>query len=304
MSANGVFECGGLRPWVLAARPRTLFAALVPVTLGSVIAWTAGGFALPPAIGALAAALLIQIGTNFANDYWDWKKGADSDGRLGPQRVTASGLLRPRAVLLATCLVFAAASAIGLLLVLRGGWPILLIGVLAVTCGFLYTAGPYPLAYLGLGELFVIIFFGPVATAGTFYVQALEWNPAAFWCGLIPGFHATALLVVNNLRDRREDARHAKRTLAVRFGPGFARAEYLLCILVPLLIPVVLAATRHGPELLWLVSLAGSIPSLWIAARFLRTPEGAELNAYLGLTGRLANAYALVFIIAWLALSE
>ncbi len=192
------------------------------------------------ALAALLGALLIQIGTNLSNDYFDFVKGADTEERLGPARATQAGWIRPEIILRSSLLVFAAAVIIGIFLVLRGGWPIVLIGIASVICGILYTGGPYPLAYLGLGEVFVVIFFGPVATLGTYYVQALEFSKEVFIAGLAPGLISTALIAVNNLRDIPTDIKARKKTLAVRFGYRFARIEYTLCILGGLFIPLFL----------------------------------------------------------------
>ena len=163
------------------------------------------------ALAALLGALLIQIGTNLSNDYFDFVKGADTEERLGPARATQAGWIRPEIILRSSLLVFAAAVIIGIFLVLRGGWPIVLIGIASVICGILYTGGPYPLAYLGLGEIFVVIFFGPVATLGTYYVQALEFSKEVFIAGLAPGLLSTALIAVNNLRDIPTDIKARKK---------------------------------------------------------------------------------------------
>ncbi|MEI6806624.1 MAG: 1,4-dihydroxy-2-naphthoate octaprenyltransferase, partial [Myxococcaceae bacterium] len=184
----------------------------------------------------LLGAVLIQIGTNLSNDYFDFQKGADTHERLGPIRVTQAGLIAPKQVKAAFIFVFAMSACLGILLVLRGGWPILLIGLASILSGIAYTAGPYALAYLGLGELFVVIFFGPVAVAGTYYVQALRFNLEACWAGFAVALLSCAILTVNNLRDIDQDRKAHKKTLAVRFGPKFAHFEYIFCLLVPALI--------------------------------------------------------------------
>ncbi|MBI3119171.1 MAG: 1,4-dihydroxy-2-naphthoate octaprenyltransferase, partial [Candidatus Hydrogenedentes bacterium] len=186
-----------LKTWLLAARPKTLWAGVSPVIIGSAMAWEAGAFHPAAALAALAGAVLIQIGANFANDYFDFIKGTDTAERVGPTRVTQAGLVTPRQMRNATALVLALAFLIGLYLASRGGWPILLIGLLSIAFAVLYTGGPFPLAYLGLGDLFVLIFFGLVAVSGTYYVQALQLPLAALLAGIAPGLFSTAILTVN-----------------------------------------------------------------------------------------------------------
>lgn len=289
---------GSLACWWLAIRPKTLFAAVNPVVLGTVIAFTAGGGHWLAAGAALIGALAIQAGTNLANDYWDWKKGADTAERLGPVRVTSAGLLPPRAVFAATLASFGLAVMAGIYLISRGGWPIVVIGVLAIACGFLYTAGPVSLAYLGLGDGFTLIFFGPVACAGTVYVQTLEWNPVAIAAGMALGLFTVALLAVNNLRDRAQDAQKNKRTLAVRFGGRFARWEYALAATLPLLLPIGLVMTGRA-SIGFLAVTALNAGAIGLARRIFSMPEGRELNAMLGATSGRALFYTLTFSICW-----
>ena len=216
--------------WASAARARTLPASVAPVLIGVVLAYTDGvGHALA-AVFALIGAILIQIGTNYANDYFDFVNGADTAERIGPRRLVQSGLVRPEAMRRATIIVFGLAVLVGLYLAARGGWPIVLVGVASILCGLLYTGGPFPLGYRGLGDVFVLLFFGPVAVAGTYYVQALDidWRPIV--AGLGPGLISAAILAVNNLRDRETDAKAGKRTLAVRLGVRFTRLEYTTCV--------------------------------------------------------------------------
>ena len=220
--------------WVLAARPRTLPAALVPVIVGTAIAYLEGHAAWLPACLALWGATWIQIGTNFANDYFDARKGADTADRLGPTRVTQAGLASPRAVLAATAIAFGLAALGGLGLVAIAGWPIVAIGVLSILSGLAYTGGPFPLGYHGLGDLFVFLFFGLVAVTGTVFVQAHTVSPLAWGLSIPVGLLATAIIVVNNLRDAPTDVRAHKRTLAVRFGTRFARVEYTLLVALAL----------------------------------------------------------------------
>ena len=221
-----------LQAFFLAARPKTLPAAAVPVVLGGALAQSAGAFAFGPWILCLLFALLIQVGTNYANDYYDFVKGSDDERRIGPSRATASGWVKPSAMRRAMILTFAVAFLCGCGLIPFGGWWLLAVGVVSILCGIAYTGGPYPLGYNGWGDLFVFVFFGWVATALTYYVQAGTFRygeACGYWlllAGAVPGVLSTNLLVVNNLRDRPLDAESGKRTLAVRFGRRFALAEY------------------------------------------------------------------------------
>ena len=227
------------RAWLLAARPRTLTAAVAPVAAGTGLAAYHGVAAMGPALAALVGAALIQIGTNFANDYYDFVRGGDTDERVGPVRVTQAGILKPRQVKRGMIAVLALAVLVGVYLVWIGGWPVLAIGVASIACAVLYTGGPFPLAYHGLGDLFVFVFFGLVAVGGTYYVQGLAWPPDAWLAGVGLGALSTAILVVNNLRDIPTDLRVGKRTLAVRIGPSASKGEYALLLLVAFAVPVV-----------------------------------------------------------------
>ncbi|MBX3177413.1 MAG: 1,4-dihydroxy-2-naphthoate polyprenyltransferase [Candidatus Hydrogenedentes bacterium] len=286
--------------WLLAARPKTLAAGLTPVLIGSALAAGAGAFHLTAALCAGLGALLIQIGANFANDYFDFVKGTDTEDRVGPLRATQAGLVAPKTMLAATIIVFALAFLPGGWLIYRAGWPLLAIGVISVVCGLLYTGGPYPLGYLGLGDVFVLVFFGPVAVGGTYYVQALELPTEVLIAGLMPGLFSTAILTVNNLRDADTDVRTGKRTLAVRFGKGFARWEYLVCIVLAAgVIPVYLCARAGGN---W-AALAGCLVLL-PAARMIRTvftsADGETLNTVLANTGKALLIFGLLFSAGWL----
>lgn len=219
------------KSWILAFRPKTLSAAIVPVVVATALVWARGDSILWWVSGlALLGALLIQIGTNLVNDAIDFKKGADTNERLGPRRVTASGVFSAKAVLWASAVVFALAVASGIPLVIHGGWPIVVIGVVSVLLGYAYTAGPFPLAYLGLGDLFVIVFFGLVAVGGTVYLHTLSYYWDVVIAGLQVGFLSTVLLAINNLRDVEQDKKVGKKTLAVRFGVTFSRLEILLLL--------------------------------------------------------------------------
>ncbi len=223
----------------MAARPKTLAAAAAPVLIGAGLGAFHARFRPLPVLAALIGALLIQIATNLANDYYDFVRGTDTAERVGPVRVTQAGLLTPTQVKRGMLVVIGAALLVGVYLVSVGGWPILVIGVTSLACAVAYTGGPFPLAYHGLGDLFVLIFFGLVAVAGTYWVQALELAPDALVAGAGVGALSTAILVVNNLRDRDSDARAGKRTLAVRLGRTGSALEYTLLVAAGVLAPVV-----------------------------------------------------------------
>lgn len=226
-----------LNIWIQAARPQTLAAAFIPVCVGASLALHNGKFDLLPSLVALLCAFLIQIGTNFANDYFDFKKGADTEDRIGFERATAKGHISASAMLKATFITMGLAFILGLYLVWHAGWVILVLGLLSLICGVLYTGGPLPLGYNGLGDLFVFIFFGIVAVMGTYYVNALEWSEASFWASLAIGALSTNILVVNNLRDIEQDKPAGKNTLGVLFGENLLRWEYLFMLLLALAIP-------------------------------------------------------------------
>lgn len=223
--------------WVQAARPQTLAAAFVPVCVGVAIAVRDQEFVFLPSLVALLCAFLIQIGTNFANDYFDFIKGADTDERIGFERATAAGLISANAMRNATIITMGLAFILGLYLVWHAGWVVLAIGIASLLFGILYTGGPYPLGYNGLGDIFVFIFFGIVAVMGTYYVNALAWSSASFWASLAVGALATNILVINNLRDVEQDREAGKNTLGVLFGENVLRWEYLLMLLLALAIP-------------------------------------------------------------------
>ena len=264
-----------LKAWVLASRPKTLFAAVAPVLLGSALAFSQSKGNLPAALAALFGAICIQIATNLANDYWDAKKGADTADRLGPVRVTASGLLQPRTVLLGMVFFFLLATAAGVFLTLRAGWPVVAIGAASILFGILYTAGPFSLAYLGLGEVFTFLFFGLVATAGTYFVQALSYSPDAVLLGVMPGCYSVVLIALNNLRDRATDQRVNKKTLAVRFGEKFARIEILFFLFVPSIIPLFILQFHGGG---WLCAMAAFLSALRVGGPLVRLRDPRVIN--------------------------
>lgn len=282
-----------LKTWVMAVRPKTLTAALVPVAVGTGLAFGEGVGRWLPALMALLGALLIQIGTNLTNDYYDFKKGADTAERLGPVRVTQSGLIAPGVVLAGALGCFALAILSGIYLVWVGGWPIVAIGLISVLCGYAYTGGPLPLAYHGLGDVFVFVFFGLVAVTGTYYVQALTVAPAAWWASVPVGALGTALLVVNNLRDASTDVKAGKRTLVVRLGTGAGKAEYLVLLAASFATPFVLFGLGLASP--WVLLALLSAPLAVGPLRLVLGAKGAALNPALGGTARLQLAFGLLF---------
>jgi 1,4-dihydroxy-2-naphthoate octaprenyltransferase len=273
--------------WWQAIRPRTLAAGAAPVLVGTALAVADGAFHPWAAIFALAGALALQIGTNIHNDYEDYVRGADGPDRVGPKRATAEGWVAPETVRRAAIGVFLAAVVIGVYLVARGGLPILALGLASVAAGYSYTGGPKPLAYVGLGDLFVLLFFGFAAVVGTYYVQALHTCAAAWWLGLGVGLLSTAILAVNNLRDHRSDSAAGKRTLAVRFGTGVARLEYTLCLAVAYLALLPATLAGHPGVLLGLLSL----PTARKVHDSVMSREGAALGPCLGATAKLLARY-------------
>ena len=282
-----------VKTWLLAARPKTLTAALVPVMVGTALAQGLGVARLLPALAALVGAMLIQVGTNLTNDYFDFKKGADTAERLGPQRVTQSGLIAPEVVWASALGCFGLAVLTGVYLVVVGGWPIVAIGVASVLAGYAYTGGPFPLAYHGLGDVFVFVFFGLVAVPGTFYVQALTVGPAAFWAAVPVGALGTALLVVNNLRDVSTDVKAGKGTLVVRLGTGVGKAEYGVLLAMAFATPVVM--WRLGLASAWVLLALASAPLALPLLRQVWGQRGAALNPTLGGTARLQLVFGLLF---------
>lgn len=303
-------DTGRVKAWLMAARPQTLPAAIAPVAVGTGVALDQGVFAPLPAAFALIGAALIQIGTNFANDYYDAQQGADSPDREGFTRVTAAGLIPPRSVRRAMLVTFGAAILTGTYLVYIGGIPILIVGLSSVLAGIAYTGGPYPLGYHGLGDLFVFVFFGLVAVTGTVYVQAAatiaDPFPLVPPAGTIPavGFIAsvpvaalaTNILVVNNIRDIETDAAAGKRTLAVRFGYRFSRGQFLLLLGLAYLIPLGMVVTGIGT--LWLLLPLVTLPYAARIGRTVLTETGGEyLNPALERTGKLLAAFSLTFAV-------
>lgn len=292
MSAPAV-RPGPLQTWILAIRPKTLPAAAASVIAGSALAWYDGGFALGPALAALAIALLLQIGSNLANDVYDDERGADTADRLGPTRVTQAGLLTRAQVKNGMKVVFVFALALGLYLTWVRGWLVLVIGIAAIVSAIAYTGGPWPLGYHGLGEVFVFLFFGVTAVVGTYWVQTGTTSAAAWLVSVPLGLLITAILVVNNLRDIEQDRAVGKHTIAVRIGESATRREYAACVAgAYLAIALGVALRLLPPHALasWL-----SLPLAWVTARVVFTQAGRPLNRALALTGQTTLVFAVLF---------
>lgn len=288
-----------LRLWLDAARPKTLPAAVSPVLLGIGLAWANGAHHPLAALCAMLGAVFIQIGTNYANDGEDFARGADGSDRKGPTRATAAGYVTVGQMRTAAAIAFALAFAAGVYLIVRGGWPILALGLASIASGYAYTAGRYALAYTGLADVFVLLFFGPIAVGGTYFVQALTLPTWVLVAGLGPGALATAILLANNIRDVDEDALANKRTLVVRFGREFGLRLYAACVSLAVVVPgaMVLVSRDHLGALAAsaLVSIAGRR-----LVRAMRRAEGsAEMNPLLGKTALLLFAYSVLFAVGW-----
>lgn len=280
--------------WILAARVRTLTAMAAPILVGLGLALAAGRFRPLPAVATLLAGLLIQVGTNIANDYFDHLKGADTPDRAGGVRVTQAGLLPAESVRRGIWVTFGLALLVGTYLAAVGGWPIVIIGLASIAAGVAYTAGPVPIGYVGLGDLFTFVFFGPVAVTGTYYLQTGAAGAPAVLAGIGVGAVVTAILVVNNLRDLPTDARAGKRTLAVRIGTHATRFEYVMLLALGAVVPM--AGWAAGA---WRGTAALAVAAFVIAAGPVRTVFGfrdpRELNAALSGTAQLVGAYGLLF---------
>ena len=280
VNLTSVNSPGFLKALAQAVRPKTLSAAVVPVLVATALV-KAHNFEVRAWISVLAvlSAIMIQIGTNFVNDALDFEKGADGEGRLGPERATHQGWLTKQQMLLAALGCFATALMLGVPLVLEGGWPILVIGLVSLVMGYAYTGGPFPLAYVGLGDIFVILFFGLIAVGGVFFLQARVFSPAAIIAGLQIGLLATVLIAINNLRDLDQDRLVNKRTLAVRLGPQLGRLEVVL--LVVLCFGLQLFWLRQGLTsafVLPLIALPLAVKVLWT---LITTPASRAYNPLL-----------------------
>lgn len=284
--------------WYLAIRPATLSAAVTPVLVGTAAAAAQDHFRPIVFLAALCASILIQIGSNLANDVFDYEKGADNEGRLGPPRVTQTGIMTPQQVRNGMVMAFGGAAAIGVYLVIVGGWPILAIGCLCILFAVLYTGGPYPLGYYGLGDASVFVFFGLLAVIGSYYLQAEELHGVALAATIPVGFIVTAILVVNNLRDIDTDRKAKKRTMAVLLGDRATRAEYVILVVGAYLSMPLLMLAGSGPWV-WLCWL-----SLPLAIEDLRTiitgTTGRALNPVLKHTSRLHLVFGVLLALGLL----
>jgi 1,4-dihydroxy-2-naphthoate octaprenyltransferase len=292
----------GLRIWLMAARPRTLPAAIAPVLVGTALAGFGHVFHPLRFLAALLGAVFIQVGTNLSNDYSDARRGADTEDRLGPVRVTAGGLVPPKQVLIATYVSFGLAVLAGVYLIVVAGWLLLVIGAASILAGVLYTGGPRPYGYEGLGELFVFLFFGVVAVAGSFFVQVRHLHWEAFALSIPVGLLAAAILVVNNIRDIDSDRRASKRTLAVKLGRTrtrrlFAGIVYLAFLLAPV-------TWIFGPVKPWVMLTWLALPLAAALVRIVHTrTDGPSLNGALARSGMLQLAFC-VLLSAGLLLSR
>jgi 1,4-dihydroxy-2-naphthoate octaprenyltransferase len=280
-----------LRLWLLAARPRTLPAAVAPVLVGTALAGSEDVFRALPFVAALVGSVFIQIGTNLSNDYSDARRGADTEDRLGPVRVTAGGLMPPRRVLIGTYVAFGVAVAAGFYLAAVAGWELLVVGAASILAGVLYTGGPRPYGYEGLGELFVFLFFGIVAVAGSYFVQTEELRWEAFALAVPVGLLASAILVVNNVRDIETDRRAGKRTLAVKLGRDRARTLFASMVVASFLVPPLLVPALSAWVLLPLAALPLAPP---LVRTVVTRTDGPALNRALAGTGRLLGVYSLL----------
>lgn len=285
------------RIWYLAARPRTLPAAVAPIVVGTAVAVREDAFVWWVALLALVTALLLQIAANFANDAIDAKKGSDTADRTGPTRITAAGYVSYNQVMNATWMTLVVAACTGIPLLIRGGWPFVALGIASLICAVAYTGGPFPISYLGLGEVFVFLFFGLIAVTGTAYLQTGDLTALSLAASVPPGAMIVGILIINNYRDREQDEKVNKRTVAVRIGPKNTRIEYY----------VMLALTALSPFLFWafgwLNAWALVTVLCWPMFRDLimqvQTLHGPALNITLGLTGKTALVHSVLLGLAF-----
>ena len=279
--------------WMLAIRPRTLPAAAAGVLMGAAMAWRDGYFRLDAVVICLFTALLLQIGSNLANDVFDFERGTDTAERLGPTRVTQAGILTPKQVKTGMVVVFGLSAILGLYLAWLGGWVIIIMGVAAIVSAIAYTGGPFPIGYHGLGDIFVFIFFGLASVAGTYYIQAGTVTPAVWWMTIPPGLIITAILVVNNLRDIDNDRKGHKYTMAVKLGERGTKIQYIICMAVAYLVLIPTALVGLIP---WWTLLAWlSLPIAYQATSVVLTQKGRPLNMALAKTGQTALVFSLLF---------
>ncbi|MFO8029468.1 MAG: 1,4-dihydroxy-2-naphthoate polyprenyltransferase [Cyclonatronaceae bacterium] len=280
--------------WMEAARLRTLPASIVPIMVGASLAWNHDGFSVSATLVALFCAVLIQIATNFANDYFDFRNGADAHDRVGFERASASGLIQPETMRRAAISTFSLAFLLGLYLVFHAGWPVLVIGVLSITAGIMYTGGPFPLAYNGLGDVFVFLFFGLVAVTGTYYVNTQQWSGEAFMGAIAVGSLSTMILAANNYRDINGDRKADKRTLAVLLGESFTRWQYLLLALLAFAVPPYFYFVESY-DLVILLPLILIIPAFFLIRWFWKETRKEQFNSILVRTAQLMTAFGILF---------
>ena len=285
-----------LEIWFLAARPRTLPAAIAPIVVGTAVAAREGAFVWWVALLALITALLLQIAANFANDAIDAKKGSDTVDRTGPLRITAAGYVTYQQVMNATWITLILAMGTGIPLLVRGGWPFVALGIASLICAVAYTGGPFPISYLGLGEVFVFLFFGLVAVTGTAYLQTGELTALSLAASIPPGAMIVGILIVNNYRDREQDEKVNKRTVAVRIGPRNTRIEYYLMLALTMLAPFAFWAV--GWLNAWALLTVLSWPLFRQLVQQVQTLQGPPLNQTLGLTGKTAFIHSLLLGLA------
>ncbi len=288
-----------MKKWIEGARPKTLIASLSPVLIGGVIAYDQGKFPIGVFLACVIFALTVQIGTNFANDYIDFLKGTDTNERKGPRRLVQSGLVSANKMRKVTFGIFGLAGLIGIYLMLIGGWQIGLLALLAILFGYFYTGGPYPLGYLGLGDFFVLIFFGPVATCGVVYLLTGEISPVAILAGFPPGLLSTAILVMNNLCDLESDKKANKKSLPVRFGMGFGKWEFTFCMILGILSPLILfeVTGKHPWSLSAIATLGMGIP---LVRNVFKDTDPKMLVPLFPKVGKLLTIYTILFVIGWI----
>lgn len=285
-SIDSSHECS-IRPWILAARPKTLVAGVAPVMLGSVLAFYFGAFQIIPATLCLLFSVLVQIGCNFANDYYDHANDVDTEERVGFARMVNSGLISPCAMKKAAYLVLATALVVGSALIFYGGWGLLIVGITSVICAIAYTAGPFPLGYHGLGDLFVFIFFGLVATVFTFYVQAHHFRPEVFIVAAGCGLLAANIRLVNDMRDRETDAKAGKKTSAVRFGRTFCSLQYHFSNIVALVIVPTCLVMEYNFSVWTTLCAITVFPALTVSKKIAHCKTGHDYNHLLEKTAKL-----------------
>ncbi len=289
-------ELNFFKIWWLAIRPKTLPASIVPVIMGIAIAIKQDSFDLFLGLITIFCALMIQIGTNLVNDYSDFKKGRDDEHRIGPIRVTQAGLVSEKQIKNSIYFVLLLIIISSIFLINRGGIPIIIIGIFSLLAGYFYTGGPSPYGYLGFGDIFVLIFFGPVSLAGAYYIQTLSINIPVIITGFGPGLISVAILVVNNIRDYDNDKRTGKKTLVVRFGRNFGILEYLFTLIISVIISLTLGLL--DPIYLFSSISAFIIFIVYYPYKVLKTTkDGKILNKLLSFTGKILIIYGQLFII-------